>query len=56
MFKGYKNLLQEKNREYNNKFKKWTPVRVAAENTAVSNVSELKYFYNIYEQNKKKGK
>ncbi len=42
--------------EYNYKFKKWTPMRVAAENEIVSSANELKYFNNIYEQNKKKGK
>ncbi len=42
--------------EYNHKFKKWTPLRVAAEKAVISNANELKYFNIVYEQNKKKGK
>jgi hypothetical protein len=40
--------------QYNHKFKKWVPIKVANENSQVINIKELKNIYKIYEQNKKK--
>ena len=40
--------------QFNHKFKKWTPIRLANENSNVITSDELKYIYSGYEQNKKK--
>lgn len=39
---------------FNHKFKKWTPVKIANENSKIISNNDLKYIYNLYDQNKKK--
>jgi hypothetical protein len=40
--------------QFNHKFKKWTPVKLANENSEIIKHSEIKYIYKIYDENKKK--
>ena len=47
--KSYKMVCQ-----FNHKFKKWTPVKLANQNLEIITNFELKNIYKIYEQNKKK--
>jgi hypothetical protein len=42
--------------QFNHKFKKWVPVKLANENSRIISDNDLKYIYNLYEQNKKKNK
>ena len=46
--KSYKMVCQ-----YNHKFKKWTPIKLANENSEIIKTVEIKNIYKIYEQNKK---
>lgn len=47
--KSYKMVCQ-----FNHKFKKWTPIKVANEKSEIIKDYEIKNIYKIYEQNKKK--
>jgi hypothetical protein len=40
--------------QFNHKFKKWTPVKLANENSEIIKHSEIKNIYKIYDENKKK--
>ena len=40
--------------QFNHKFKKWTPLKVADEKSNIITLDELKYLYNGFEQNRKK--
>jgi hypothetical protein len=47
--KSYKMICQ-----FNHKFKKWNPIKIADENSEIIKKYEIKNIYKIYEQNKKK--
>ena len=47
--KSYKMICQ-----YNHKFKKWTPVKLANENSEIIKNYEIKNIYKMYDENKKK--
>ena len=47
--KSYKMICQ-----FNHKFKKWTPVKLANENSEIIKDFEIKNIYKIYDENKKK--
>lgn len=47
--KSYKMFCQ-----FNHKFKKWIPIKLANENSQITKKEELKQIYNAYEQNKRK--
>ena len=47
--KSYKMICK-----YNNKFKKWIPIKLAENNTTIISSKELKNIYNNYDQNKKR--
>jgi hypothetical protein len=47
--KSYKMVCQ-----YNHKFKKWTPVKLANENSEIIKNYEIKNIYKMYDENKKK--
>lgn len=47
--KSYKMVCQ-----FNHKFKKWVPIKLANDTSNIITYSELKYIYNLYEQNKNK--
>ena len=47
--KSYKMICQ-----FNNKFKKWIPIKLAGEKNTVITSKELKIIYNNYDQNKKR--
>ena len=47
--KSYKMICQ-----YNHKFKKWTPIKLAGENNTVITSNDLKNIYNNYDQNRKR--
>jgi hypothetical protein len=47
--KSYKMICQ-----FNHKFKKWTPIKLANEKSEIIRNVEIKNIYKIYEQNKKK--
>ena len=47
--KSYKMICQ-----YNHKFKKWTPIKLANENNKIITNYDLKQIYKTYEQNRKK--
>jgi hypothetical protein len=47
--KSYKMVCQ-----FNHKFKKWTPVKLANENSEIIKDFEIKNMYKIYDENKKK--
>jgi hypothetical protein len=47
--KSYKMLCQ-----FNHKFKKWVPIKLAEENTKIITSEELAFIYKSYEQNRKK--
>jgi len=47
--KSYKMICQ-----FNHKFKKWVPIKLAGEKNTVITSKELKFFYNSYDQNKKR--
>jgi len=49
--KSYKMICQ-----FNHKFKKWVPIKLANEKDKAISTDELLYIYKIYEQNKKKQK
>jgi hypothetical protein len=40
--------------QFNNKFKKWIPIKLAGEKNTVITSKELKIIYNNYDQNKKR--
>lgn len=40
--------------QFNHKFKKWTPIKLAEEKSNIITADELKYIYLLYEENKKK--
>jgi hypothetical protein len=40
--------------QFNHKFKKWVPVKLANESSKIISNNDLKYIYNLYDQNKKK--
>ena len=40
--------------QFNHKFKKWVPIKIANENSKIISNNDLKYIYNLYDQNKKK--
>ena len=47
--KSYKMICQ-----FNHKFKKWYPIKLANENADIIQLNELKSIYKMYEQNKKR--
>ena len=47
--KSYKMICQ-----YNHKFKKWVPIKLANEKAEIIKTTDLKQIYNVYEQNKRK--
>jgi hypothetical protein len=47
--KSYKMFCQ-----FNHKFKKWTPIKLANENSEITKKEELKQIYHAYDQNKRK--
>jgi hypothetical protein len=47
--KSYKMICQ-----FNHKFKKWVPIKIANENSEIIKNSDIKNIYKMYEQNKKK--
>lgn len=47
--KSYKMICQ-----YNHKFKKWVPIKLANENAEIIKTTDLKQIYHVYEQNKRK--
>jgi hypothetical protein len=47
--KSYKMVCQ-----FNHKFKKWTPIKLANENSEIIKIFEIKNIYKIYDENKKK--
>ena len=47
--KSYKMICQ-----FNHKFKKWVPIKIANENSEIIKNYEIKNIYKMYEQNKKK--
>ena len=40
--------------QFNHKFKKWVPIKLANETSKIISNNDLKYIYNLHEQNKKK--
>jgi hypothetical protein len=40
--------------QFNHKFKKWTPVKLANEDNKIITSCELKQIYKTYEQNRKR--
>jgi len=40
--------------QFNHKFKKWVPIKLASENSEIIKHSEIKNIYKMYDENKKK--